>query len=657
MTDRFANGDTANDEGGLTGDRLATGFDPTDKGFYNGGDLAGLRDELDYIDGLGTTAIWLTPSFKNRPVQGEGANVSAGYHGYWITDFTQIDPHLGTNAELEALIAEAHAKDIKVYFDIITNHTADVIDYEEGQYSYIDQETAPYLDADGHRIRPGRLRRRRRARLPRPRRGDELPLHADGDARRRRPQGAGLAQRPDAVPQPRRLDVGGRVGHVRRLRRPRRPDDRAPHRRERLRRRLPALDRPRHRRLPHRHRQARELRVLGAVVDRRCSTTRTTREQARLLHVRRGLRRRPGEALALRAQHRHELGARLHLPVAGRELRRGQLGEEPAVAVRGRRLLHDARLVGDGPADLPRQPRHGPRRLLPAVDRMPRCSATSSPTSCSSSRAASPSSTTATSRASPARAATRTPARRSSRARSPSTRTSRSSPARPRAASTASTRTRRCMRTSPSSRRCAPPTRHSPRAPRSSATSTTARACTRSRASTAPSRSSTSWRRTTRAPRRPSTCPTLTEGGVVRRALPLRRLRRPGVTADADGVASVTVPALGAVVLKADRTVSAPDAASAISVVDARRGRRRHRRDPGRRRRRRRHLAGDELRLARRRRRRMAGARHRRRHEPPRLPRHRRPRERHARRVPRGVDGCRGPPRPPPAPTPRSATP
>ncbi|MFB9311412.1 alpha-amylase family glycosyl hydrolase [Agromyces hippuratus] len=154
MTDRFANGDPANDQGGLEGDRMATGYDPTDKGFYNGGDLAGLRAQLDYIDGLGTTAIWLTPSFKNRPVQGEGSNASAGYHGYWITDFTQIDPHLGTNAELEALIAEAHDKGIKVYFDIITNHTADVIDYEEQQYSYVDQATSPYLDADGAAFEP-----------------------------------------------------------------------------------------------------------------------------------------------------------------------------------------------------------------------------------------------------------------------------------------------------------------------------------------------------------------------------------------------------------------------------------------------------------------------------------------------------------------------
>ncbi|GAA4722125.1 alpha-1,6-glucosidases, pullulanase-type [Promicromonospora umidemergens] len=154
MTDRFANGDPSNDEGGLTGDRLDTGFDPEDKGFYQGGDLAGLRQNLDYIEDLGTTAIWLTPSFLNRPVQGSGADVSAGYHGYWITDFTQIDPHLGTNAELEALIDDAHARGLKVYFDIITNHTADVVDYAEGTYDYVDQATSPYQDAAGNPFDP-----------------------------------------------------------------------------------------------------------------------------------------------------------------------------------------------------------------------------------------------------------------------------------------------------------------------------------------------------------------------------------------------------------------------------------------------------------------------------------------------------------------------
>jgi glycosidase len=125
MADRFANGTTANDTGGIPGGRLDHGFDPTARGFYNGGDLAGLRGQLDYIQGLGTTSIWLTPSFQNKAVQLEDGP-SAGYHGYWITDFTRIDPHLGTNAELRALVDDAHARGMKVYFDIITNHTAAV---------------------------------------------------------------------------------------------------------------------------------------------------------------------------------------------------------------------------------------------------------------------------------------------------------------------------------------------------------------------------------------------------------------------------------------------------------------------------------------------------------------------------------------------------
>ncbi|MEU8264381.1 pullulanase-type alpha-1,6-glucosidase [Micromonospora sp. NPDC048999] len=149
LPDRFANGDKRNDTGGLTGDRLTTGLDPTDKGFYHGGDLKGVIDKLDYIQGLGTTAIWLAPVFKNRPVQGTGADVSAGYHGYWITDFTQVDPHFGTNEELKRLVTLAHQRGIKVYLDIIVNHTADVIRYAENRYGYVDKKTAPYRDAQG----------------------------------------------------------------------------------------------------------------------------------------------------------------------------------------------------------------------------------------------------------------------------------------------------------------------------------------------------------------------------------------------------------------------------------------------------------------------------------------------------------------------------
>lgn len=149
MTDRFANGDPGNDTGGLTGDRMTTGFDPTDKGFYHGGDLRGVTGKLDYIAGLGTTAIWLTPTFANKPVQGVGAEASASYHGYWTTDFTRIDPHLGTNADMKALIDAAHARGIKVYFDIIVNHTADVIAYEGGSTGYVSTVQRPYRDSAG----------------------------------------------------------------------------------------------------------------------------------------------------------------------------------------------------------------------------------------------------------------------------------------------------------------------------------------------------------------------------------------------------------------------------------------------------------------------------------------------------------------------------
>ncbi|MEU0551396.1 pullulanase-type alpha-1,6-glucosidase [Micromonospora sp. NPDC005979] len=149
LPDRFANGDRRNDSGGLTGDRLRTGLDPADKGFYHGGDLKGVIDKLAYIQGLGTTAIWLAPIFKNRPVQGEGNDVSAGYHGYWITDFTQVDPHFGTNAQLKELVSLAHRRGIKVYLDVVVNHTADVIRYAEDRYAYVDKATSPYTDARG----------------------------------------------------------------------------------------------------------------------------------------------------------------------------------------------------------------------------------------------------------------------------------------------------------------------------------------------------------------------------------------------------------------------------------------------------------------------------------------------------------------------------
>lgn len=131
LPDRFENGDPSNDTGGLDGDRLVTGFDPTAKGFYHGGDLKGLVSRLDYIQSLGATAIWLGPIYKNKPVQGPPGDESAGYHGYWITDFTRVDPHYGDDDDMRALVEAAHKRGMKVYLDIITNHTADVIALRE----------------------------------------------------------------------------------------------------------------------------------------------------------------------------------------------------------------------------------------------------------------------------------------------------------------------------------------------------------------------------------------------------------------------------------------------------------------------------------------------------------------------------------------------
>ncbi len=131
LPDRFENGDPGNDRGGLRGGAMQTGFDPAHKGFFHGGDIAGLIRRLDYIQGMGATAIWVAPIFRNKPVQGGPGQESAGYHGYWVTDFTRVDPHFGSEAEFRALVAAAHARGMKVYMDIITNHTADVIQLRE----------------------------------------------------------------------------------------------------------------------------------------------------------------------------------------------------------------------------------------------------------------------------------------------------------------------------------------------------------------------------------------------------------------------------------------------------------------------------------------------------------------------------------------------
>ena len=215
LPDRFENGDVSNDAGGLAGDRLTTGFDPTHKGFYHGGDLKGLIARLDYIQGLGATAIWLGPIYKNKPVQGGPGQETAGYHGYWITDFTSVDPHFGSDADMRAFVDAAHARGMKVYLDIITNHTADVIQYREcpGVPAPIETRALSVYAQGGSRggaHQPGVCRRQcsQRGELRAPHR-HQLRLHAIRAARRGERESARLAEFPYLLPQPRQLGLLG----------------------------------------------------------------------------------------------------------------------------------------------------------------------------------------------------------------------------------------------------------------------------------------------------------------------------------------------------------------------------------------------------------------------------------------------------------------
>jgi len=147
MPDRYANGSTANDQGGLAGPRVKTGFDPTDPAYYHGGDLAGLSANLPRIKDLGFTALWVTPVLKQDPVE----NGSAAYHGYWGLDFTTVDPHLGTDQDFAGLVAKAHGLGLKVYLDVVVNHTADIVRLTGTSYT-----DAPYRTCHGKTFNPAR---------------------------------------------------------------------------------------------------------------------------------------------------------------------------------------------------------------------------------------------------------------------------------------------------------------------------------------------------------------------------------------------------------------------------------------------------------------------------------------------------------------------
>jgi glycosidase len=109
--DRFANGDTSNDTIAELGDSL----NRDDDYGRHGGDIAGIRQHLDYVRDMGFTAIWLNPILEN-------AMPEASYHGYATTDYYKVDPRFGSNAEYREFVAAAEAKGIGVIMDMIVNH-------------------------------------------------------------------------------------------------------------------------------------------------------------------------------------------------------------------------------------------------------------------------------------------------------------------------------------------------------------------------------------------------------------------------------------------------------------------------------------------------------------------------------------------------------
>ena len=125
VTDRFFNGNPLNDDGDPENDVTAEGYNPNGPSSIHGGDFAGLTQKLDYLEELGVNTIWLTPIVDNidngLPTEVAGVD-SYGYHGYWASDFTKLNPHLGDAAELRTLISEAHARGMKIMVDVVLNH-------------------------------------------------------------------------------------------------------------------------------------------------------------------------------------------------------------------------------------------------------------------------------------------------------------------------------------------------------------------------------------------------------------------------------------------------------------------------------------------------------------------------------------------------------
>jgi len=123
LADRFNDGNPDNNDQG------AEEYDPSKLEYYSGGDIKGVTDKLDYIKGLGATSIWLSAPVANqwkRDIEGG----LTGFHGYWASDFTQVDKHLGDLKTYQQLSDGLHTRGMYLIQDIVTNHMGDFFGYD-----------------------------------------------------------------------------------------------------------------------------------------------------------------------------------------------------------------------------------------------------------------------------------------------------------------------------------------------------------------------------------------------------------------------------------------------------------------------------------------------------------------------------------------------
>jgi len=162
MTDRYRNGDPSNDKGGLGDGPSTNGFDPANTGYFHGGDFKGLTGDctnaqtgLARLKDLGFTGIWVTPPVGQLAVQGD----SAAYHGYWGINFDRVDAHLGSDQDFGDFVDCAHRLGMKVYMDMVVNHTANVIGLSPGG-SFIEPSQKPYRNCKGKKFNPAKYVRK-----------------------------------------------------------------------------------------------------------------------------------------------------------------------------------------------------------------------------------------------------------------------------------------------------------------------------------------------------------------------------------------------------------------------------------------------------------------------------------------------------------------